>query len=152
MALLNYSTTKNAEESISEIQKILSKHNVSAMTTEYEGRNVSSVAFRMEIQSKQLTFRMPCNWRAVQVVLSTYNENRRKINGRWQDKIKTDDETSIKVAWRVLKDWVEAQLALVEINMVTLPQVFLPFAVMKDGRTLAEHVEANPGFLLGNGE
>jgi hypothetical protein len=30
--------------------------------------------------------------------------------------------------------------------------VFLPYAAMKDGRTLTEHVETNPGFLLGDGK
>jgi hypothetical protein len=54
----------------------------------------------------------------------------------------------VRVAWRVIKDWMEAQLALVEIRMVTIPQVFLPWAIMRDGRTLAEHVETNPTFLL----
>ena len=31
------------------------------------------------------------------------------------------------------------------------PQVFLPYAIMKDGQTLSEHVAANPEFLLGDG-
>jgi hypothetical protein len=35
--------------------------------------------------------------------------------------------------------------------MVTIPQVFLPYAIMRDGRTLAEHAEADPNFLLGSG-
>ena len=30
-------------------------------------------------------------------------------------------------------------------------QVFLPYAVMKDGRTLAEHIHEDPKFLLGAG-
>jgi hypothetical protein len=44
----------------------------------------------------------------------------------------------VRTAWRIIKDWVQAQLALVEINMVTVPQVFLPYAIMQDGRTLWE--------------
>jgi hypothetical protein len=36
--------------------------------------------------------------------------------------------------------------------MVTLPQVFLPYAMMKGGRTLSEHIAADPRFLLGSGE
>jgi hypothetical protein len=49
------------------------------------------------------------------------------------------------------KDWVEAQLPLVEVNMVTVPQVVLPYAIMRDGRKLSEHVATNPKFLLGDG-
>src|SRR5438067_7715783 len=39
---------------------------------------------------------------------------------------------AIRVAWRIIHTWVKAQLALVEINMVTIPQVFLSYAVMRD--------------------
>jgi hypothetical protein len=43
-------------------------------------------------------------------------------------------------------------MALVETQMVTTQQVFLPYAVMGDGRTLSEHVASDPGFLLGEGK
>lgn len=152
MALLNYTTEKPPEESIGEIQKILSNYNVSAMTTEYEGRNVSAVLFRIDISDIQMNFKLPCNWRAVQVVLKTYNENRKYIRGRIQNRADESDEQAIRVAWRVIKDWVEAQMALVDINQATVVQVFLQYAVMKNGRTLAEHVMENPEFLLGDGK
>ena len=58
---------------------------------------------------------------------------------------------AVRVAWRIVKDWVEAQMALVETQMVTTAEVFLPYAVMKDGRTLAQHAAADPKFLLGEG-
>jgi hypothetical protein len=42
-------------------------------------------------------------------------------------------------------------MALVETQMVTTPQVFLPYAVMPDQRTLSEHVAEKPTLLLGGG-
>jgi hypothetical protein len=39
-----------------------------------------------------------------------------------------------------------------ETQMVDMPQIFLPFAVGKEGRTLYEYVQTNPGFLLGLGD
>lgn len=60
-------------------------------------------------------------------------------------------EQAVRTAWRIVKDWVEAQMALVETRMVTTQQVFLTYAVMKDGRTLSEHVQSDPKFLLGDG-
>jgi hypothetical protein len=59
---------------------------------------------------------------------------------------------AVRTAWRIVKDWTEAQMALVETQMVTTQEVFLPYAVMRDGRTLSEHVESNPALLLGTGE
>lgn len=141
--ILNYTTIIDTEQTIGEIQKMLSKHGVTAMMTEYEGSQVSAVSFRMNIDGKQMGFKLPCNWRAVREVFKdqgiTYVKH----------KDKSLDNQSIRTAWRVIKDWIEAQLALVEINMVTIPQIFLPYAIMKDGRTLAEHVQSDPGFLLG---
>jgi hypothetical protein len=50
-----------------------------------------------------------------------------------------------------VKDWVEAQMALVETQIVRTEEVFLPCAIMRDGRTLAETVTEHPSFLLGPG-
>lgn len=143
MALLNYSTKIEAEQTIGEIQKMLSKHGVMAMMTEYEGQNVSAVSFKMDVQGKPMAFKMPCNWRAVRQIFKDDPSIRNtKLN---------TDEQAIRTAWRIIHTWVKSQLALVEVNMVTIPQVFLPYAIMRDGRTLTEHVEQNPSFLLGDG-
>jgi hypothetical protein len=42
-------------------------------------------------------------------------------------------------------------MALVETKMITAPQVFLPYAIIRDGKTLSETVAQNPQLLLGNG-
>ena len=57
---------------------------------------------------------------------------------------------AVRIAWRIVKDSVEAQMALVQTQMVTTAEVFLPYAVMRDGRTLAEYAQTNPSFLLGS--
>ena len=49
-------------------------------------------------------------------------------------------EQALRVSWRIVKDWVEAQMAIVDTKMVTLEQVFLPYVIMPDGRTLYERV------------
>ena len=54
------------------------------------------------------------------------------------------------MAWRNIRDWVLFQLALYETRIVELPQVFLPFAMSRGGKTLYEHVQQQK-FLLGDG-
>ena len=46
-----------------------------------------------------------------------------------------------RVAWRILKDWIEAQMALLDIQMVKFEEVFMPYIVDKHGRTLFEKLE-----------
>jgi hypothetical protein len=33
------------------------------------------------------------------------------------------------VSWRLINDWVEAQMTIVETTMVQLEQVFLPYVI-----------------------
>lgn len=83
---------------------------------------------------------MPVNWRRFQAVLKNDRER------RWND-----EHYVYCVAWRNIRDWVIAQIALYETQIVELPQVFLPFATNKSGKTLYEQV--NDGqFLLGEGK
>ena len=85
-----------------------------------------------------MAFQLPCQWRKFQEVLKQQDFR------RWDE-----DEYCYKVAWANIKDWVEAQMALYETEMVTMPQVFLPFATTKDGRTLSEVIHDSPERLLG---
>lgn len=80
------------------------------------------------------------NWRLFQAVLKK------------QQIKKWDDEDYVyRVAWRNIRDWVLAQLALYETQMVELPQIFLPFAQGKNGKTVYESIQSGT-FLLGEGK
>ena len=39
------------------------------------------------------------------------------------------------MAWRVMKDWIAAQLALAETKMVQLDEIMLPYMHVDDGGT-----------------
>ena len=147
MSLYMSSTQISPEATIGEIQKILSKHGVTAMMTEYEGPQVSSVSFTLLLEGKKMSFRMPCNWRAVEQIFNS--DQRSRANVRLK-KNETMADQAIRTAWRIILRWVEAQMALVEVNMATVPQVFLPYTIMKDGRTLTDTVAQDPTFLLEN--
>lgn len=139
MSLLNYTTKKKPEETIAEIQQMLVVYAITGMMTEYDGREVKSVSFRINMNGQDMAFRMPCNWRGVFEILKNDPKCPRSLR---------TEEQAIKVAWRIIHTWIKGQLAMVEVNMVTIPQVFLPYAIMKDGHTLSEHVTSNPQFLL----
>jgi hypothetical protein len=143
MAILNYTTKIPPEQTIGEIQKMLTRFGVAAMMTEYDGPHVAAVSFRMVTNGQPMSFRLPCNWKAVIEIFK-----KQRIRARITPEV---EQQAIRTAWRIIKDWVEAQLALVEVNMVTVPQVFLPYAIMKDDRTLSEHIAEDPKFLLGDG-
>jgi peroxiredoxin family protein len=61
--------------------------------------------------------------------------------------IKDTKEQAERVAWRILKDWVEAQMALLDIEMVKMEEIFMPYIVDQKGQTLYEKLEQKQ-FLL----
>lgn len=151
MALLNYTTKIDADKTASEISKILSMHGASAVMTEYDKSDgsVTALSFKIPMGDKSISFRLPCSWEPVLRVLhDQWEQGKLKSNSRNNP---PDRIQAVRVSWRIVKDWVEAQMALVETQMVTTQQVFLPYAVMPDQRTLSEHVAENPSFLLGDG-
>jgi hypothetical protein len=152
MGLLNYTTKIDPDKTAQEIAKCLSMHGASAVLTEYDPGNnyVSAISFQIKLNDQKMAFRLPCDWKPVFAII-TKNSKVRSYQSRYE-RWKSDQEMqAVRTAWRIVKDWVEAQMALVETQMVTTAEVFLPYAVMKDGRTLAQHAQSDPSFLLGDG-
>jgi hypothetical protein len=54
---------------------------------------------------------------------------------RWQE-----EEYVYRVAWRTIHDWVMAQLAFYETDIVEMGQLFLPFAMVNEHETLYEEM------------
>ena len=134
MGLLNYTTSISGEKTIGEIQKALSRAGARAILCEYDGfGNVSALAFRIATQFGEISFQLPANVSAVKKILSKQAQT-----GKIPRRFANDDGQAARVAWRILKDWIEAQLALIETGMVTVEQVFLPFAQNATGQTVYE--------------
>lgn len=139
MPLKNYTTKVPADRSINEIQAMLVKHGASGILFEYEqgtGR-IAALKFVLNLEGNKIPFSLPVNWRLFQAVLK---KDRVK---RWGE-----DDYCYSVAWRDIRDWIDAQLAIYETQMVSLPQLFLPYAVTKTGQTFYEQVAGNPSVLL----
>lgn len=142
MPLKNYTTQVPADRSIQEIQSALVKNGATGVLFEYEkgtGR-IAALKFLLDINGKKTPFSLPVNWRKFQKVLQD------------QEIRRADDENyCYRVAWRDIRDWVLAQMALYETSMVEMPQVFLPFATDDKGTTLYDKISKGQ-FLLGSGE
>lgn len=149
MPLLNYTSGVSIEKTAAEIAEILRRGGAQAVLTEYDEKNeyISSISFRIKFDEKFVSFKLPCDWKPVYDIL--YKGKRNTYRQAGEDARK---QQALRTAWRIVKDWTEAQMALVATKMVKVEQVFLPYAIMANGKTLAEHVESNPGFLLGDGK
>ena len=139
MAILNYTTTIEAYKTVSEIENILVKHKAKSIMKNYNGEAIESLSFLVDVGYNQVPIKMPAK---VDECLKVLQSEKKK-----NSKVKATREQAERVAWRILKDWVEAQMALLDINMVKMEEVFMPYIVDKTGQTLFEKLEEKR-FLL----
>jgi hypothetical protein len=143
MPLLNYTTSIAPQKTVMEIQALLAKAGASAILANYDPEgNIVALSFRLRAEGQDISFKLPTAWQPVLDTLKRQNVAR---------SLQTPEQ-ALRVAWRITKDWVAAQLAIIETQMVTTAQVFLPYAVTKDGSTVYEYIANNTGLLLGAGE
>ena len=136
--ILNYTTQIKEEKTLSEIQSALARHGATAILAEYDSSTLSSVSFKIRTPHGIVSFRLPANIDGVFSCL--------KKNSRVPKRLRTKEQAS-RVAWRIIKDWILAQLAIVSADIADLEEVFLPYAQLPSGDTLYEHFLQQPKLL-----
>ena len=127
MPILNYTTTVNAQKTVGEITGILVGHGAKSILMNYDDDgNIESLSFQITTPNGEIGIRLPVNPDAMLRVLEEQGVPRRYLN-------KTH---AIRVAWRIIKTWVSAQMAILETEMVRMEEVFLPYIMDSDGRSL----------------
>jgi hypothetical protein len=133
MPLLNYTTTIKPERTAGEIQGKLAKAGASKILIEY-GRDgyPTGLSFIIDTQFGPRPFKLPVVAEPVYAVL------RKQYSNGQVPKRYVDMAQARRVAWRITKDWLDAQLALIETEMVPLEQVMLPYMTTDTGKTVFE--------------
>jgi hypothetical protein len=127
MAILNYTTTVQVHKTVGEMHGILVQAGARQIATEYSTTgSPTALAFVSETPFGPRHFVLPADTRRVLAVM-----RRERVQPRY-----CSPEQAERVAWRILKDWLEAQLALIKIEMVTLDQVMLPYMRGESGQTV----------------
>ena len=140
MPILNYTTRIAVEKTTGEMQRKLAQAGAEAVMTEYDAEQVlCALSFRMLCSGITVNFRLPAQIDRIYVLLQRDNKVPRKLKTR---------EQAARVAWRIIKDWVEAQLAIVKAEQAEMVEVFLPYAQNPvTGKTLFEQL-SNDQFAL----
>ena len=140
MPIKNYTTVISAMKSVGEIQGNLVTHGARAIMVDYSGDGVpASLSFIIPTSQGDITFRLPAHVKKVENILLTMRS--RPLESWQADYAKTLDriqKQAARVAWRIIKDWVAAQVAIIETEMVTLTEVFLPYMQVRGQQTLYE--------------
>lgn len=143
LKLMNYTTDVPAEKSILEIEKLLTRAGATKIAKDFMGDGtVTAFFFAIPSQYGDLMFRMPCE---IDNVYATLMKGYRRPHRGTEKKVR---EQASKVAWRILLDWIEAQITMIRLEQVKPQQAFLPYAYdPRTNQTLYEKLESK-GFNL----
>ena len=134
MAIKNYTTTVDVYKSLGEIQGALASHGARKIMVDYDGAGQPmGVTFGIDTPDGPRDFFLPVNVNGVKAVFA-------------RQKIKAQPQQAERTAWRNVRDWVLAQMAIIEAGQVQLDEVFLPYLTDGKGRTLYQLYQQN-GYL-----
>ena len=139
MALKNYRS--ESTRSLEIIQQTLATYKAKQVVLDYgEDGRINALAFSLEIEGRLHAFRLPARVENVERIL--YGD---------REFTPTQEEQAYRTAWANIRDWITAQMALIDTGMVKPEEVFLPYMLNRQGQTYFEALEQNH-FSLPSGE
>ncbi len=132
MPIKNYTTTIDAEKSVSQLQDLLRKKGARRVLVDYDEKGrPEAVAFELKLaQPEGVPFRLPFQIRArpeamKRCLLADPDVPRR---------LRTLEQAR-RVAWRLVYNWIDVQLAFVEAGQAAMAELMLGFAIstQRDG-------------------
>jgi hypothetical protein len=120
---MNYTTEVAVEKTLAEITAILVRGGARSIQTEFNDRGrVAGMNFVVKTTFGMRAFHVPVETERVLKVL------RAEAPPRYQTA-----EQAERVSWRIIKDWLEAQITLVQLQLIGLDQALLGFMQVRPG-------------------
>lgn len=120
MAFKNTYTTLSVEQIVAKIQKSLVSHHAQKIMYDYDDLgNLTGISFGIPKDGQMLGIKLPARVKECEAILKKEG----LINPSKKDH-------AVRVAWCNLKDWIEAQMSMIDVDMVKMEEVFLPYMIM----------------------
>ena len=126
MPIKNYTTTIDAEKSVSQIQDLLRRKGARRVLVDYDEKGrPEAVAFELELaQPEGVPFRLPFQIRARPEAMKRCLSADPDVPPR----LRTLEQAK-RVAWRLVYNWIDVQLAFVEAGQAAMAELMLGFAL-----------------------
>lgn len=137
--LKNYTSEVSVSKTISRIEDVLIRCGVSGITKEYIGTTGKIGAITFHIQPDPdlptMTVRLPVEVeRARDALWVNYadgeelNEKGDALLSPYKKKRRADfQEQAERTAWKIIQDWVEVQMSMIQMKQADYREVFLPY-------------------------
>lgn len=141
--LKNYTTSINENKTIAEIERSLAMAGAKKILKEYDkGGYVTALSFIITYENKDIPIRLPINLLKIQ---SIFNELVKEKE--LPKKYSNNTEQARRTGWRIIKDWLEAQLTIIKIRQAELTEVFLPYIIVRGEKTVYGIIKEK-GFMI----
>lgn len=151
MTVRNYTTQIKVEKTMQEIEKILVKFGAQGIYKEYKGERVSGIMFFLMREGQKIPFKIPMTLEKTRTMIEKAVRERRLPQRYLNEPLKTDQGE--RVCWRIIKDWIDSQLSLLEINFAEATEILLPYAYnMVEEKTMYQKFIENKEKFLAIGE
>ena len=138
MPIKNYTTKVPAVQTVGEIQGLLAAHGAKRVMMDYgDNGSVMAITFALECRGEVHGFRLEAKPQGVMAALA-------------KDRVKCTPDQAERIAWRNVKDWIAAQVALVETEQATMDELFFAKIIDRNERTLYEAFQ-NRQLMIGSG-
>ena len=143
MAIKNYTSNIPINRIFARLQKTLAEHGAKQIMFDYgEDGKIYGVFFIVNVKDKPLRIKLPAKVDKAAAILKQQYQR-----GLISSRKVLEPEQAYSVAWRNILDWTEAQMALLDIEMARMEEVFLPYMATNGGKTLFE-IYDEKGFKL----
>jgi len=139
MNLKNYTSSVPANRSIQLIEELLINEGATNINkTIGEDKEINGVTFDIPIKDKTFVFKLPSK------VDLVYERLRKAIRRPTPVALENCKAQAKRTAWKILYDWVQIQVSMIQINQVEILEVFLPYMYSRlDNKTYFETLRDN---------
>jgi hypothetical protein len=156
MFLKNYTSQVPVSETIRRIEQVLIRCGVLGITKEYApDATVSAIMFHLPLENRAtITVRLPADKdRALEALWLDYvgpdkewlNVKRDAfVSGNKKKRRRDFAEQAERTAWKIVQDWVEVQMSMIQMQQAETVEVFMPY--VWDGKETLYHRLKHSGF------
>jgi hypothetical protein len=136
--LKNYTSDVPVSETIHRIEKVLLRCGVSGIMKEYGlNQKVIAITFRIDTPAGRKMIRLPADEAKAHEALwldyvdgDKLNDKGDAVDSWYSRKKKTKKDfadQAARTAWKIVQDWVEVQMSMIQLKQADALQVFLPY-------------------------
>jgi hypothetical protein len=139
----NYTSSVPPERSVNHIEKVLVAHGArNIMKTYTPDAKLGGLSFVISLNGGERPFKVPARIDRVEARLKAIVKKPRRGT------MARISEQAERTAWKILADWVDIQMSLVDLDQAEFLEVFLPYVQIGREQTFFEKIKEGSLRLL----